>query len=131
MTATSTAPLFDLFVPRPTTWIVLNGNKGNHWSVDHKLKKAWATATMAAAANAKLPRRLEPALLAVQFIFRTVRIRDAGNFEPTLKPIVDHLVKALHCWPDDDERYLTIHTSLVVDAQHVEGVRLVAHHRPT
>lgn len=99
-------PTYEIVVPAPTIKPVrkrktgklftrkpwLNSNDRDHWRVTNPIKKAWRENAYKAAAEAGLPMGLE--YVRVDYYINKTRngSYDAGNYYPTIKPIVDGLV---------------------------------------
>lgn len=90
-------------IPAPCDW--LNANKREHWRVKADKVSEWRAAGCRAASQAKLP-TLSRAHINAVLHFRDNNRRDAHNWYPTLKALVDGLVDH-GLLADDSTRYLT------------------------
>lgn len=84
-------PDWTLTIPAPAKWI--SSNDRIHWREKAARTKGWRDAAQVHARQAKLPTGLERVRIDAWLRFKTLRIRDAGNYADTLKAIVDGLVK--------------------------------------
>lgn len=78
-----------LSIPVPGDWI--NANDHRHWAKQAALVRTWRAASYMAARGAKLPKGLAKVRIDARLRFRTSRHRDAPNYHPTLKAVVDGL----------------------------------------
>lgn len=88
-------------IPAPAPW--LNANQ-THKRRPDKLIRLWRDAGLVHARYARLP-KLQRAHILAELRFGDNRRRDAGNFYPTLKALVDGLVD-YRLLPDDSDDYL-------------------------
>jgi crossover junction endodeoxyribonuclease RusA len=80
-----------LEIVAPCEWINTNGR--DHWRVRNQRTQLWRNAARTYARQAKLPRSRIPHIAIEALLhFRDNRRRDAHNYMPTLKAIVDGLV---------------------------------------
>lgn len=124
-------PLFVLFIPRPGPWLTMNDSHGNY-HVKTRTKNLWRQATWGWGTRAGLAvmKAQPPAVISSTFVFTTNRVRDPENWHPTLKVIIDYLVKEFALWPDDNPKYLTkSEPQCTVDRKRGAGVLLVARRR--
>ena len=94
---------WSITIPAPCEWI--NANKREHWRTTADKVAEWRTAGCAAATQAKLP-TIKRAHIDAVLHFRNSARRDAHNWYPTLKALVDGLVDH-GLLADDSTRYLT------------------------
>ncbi len=95
---------FVMEVPRD---LLLNSNDRPHWSKRHRLEQHLQVQSgyAARAAMGREPVRFERAEMWVRMLYPDRRHRDDHNLMPTVKPIVDGLVKA-KVIPDDRRQFL-------------------------
>lgn len=97
-----------LVFPQPTRPITLNDR--NHWAATARIMKAWKHATWThALTTGRSPseRSRPPCQVLVSFPVTTTRGRDAHNWMPTVKAIIDGLV-LVDVWPDDTGEWVTV-----------------------
>ena len=89
--------------PQPEKLINLNDRL--HWSVRSRLTRAWRTTTGWAALQLPKTCRPMPGPILVDIVLPVTRMgrRDAHNYAPTVKAIIDGLVDA-RVVPDDNTR---------------------------
>lgn len=102
---------YALHIPAPREWI--NANRRDHWAARAELVRTWRSAAYYAAVQARLPKGLAKVRIDAVLRFRTNRHRDAPNYHPTLKAVVDGLATSKRpgspgygLIPDDTEQYL-------------------------
>lgn len=105
-----------LAFPAPADRLSLNAR--THWRTQRRQSGAWKQAAELYARDVanrtRLVRPLGRSIVHVEFVVATNRRRDADNAMPTVKPIVDGLVRA--GWFTDDTADLIAHrVSFVVD----------------
>lgn len=89
----------------PPGMLLLNANQRLHWSEKGRRVKALREASMVLARNARVP-LLKCARVVVEYQPpRKSRARDAGNWAPTGKALIDGLRDA-RVLPDDDSSHL-------------------------
>jgi crossover junction endodeoxyribonuclease RusA len=89
----------------PPGMLLLNANQRFHWSEKNRRAQTLRQASMVLARNARIP-RLERARIAVEYQPpRKSRARDAGNWAPSGKALIDGLRDA-GVLPDDDSSHL-------------------------
>lgn len=91
-----------LTIPAPAPW--LNANDRGHWSKRSGLTRVWRETAQILARQQRLPGLGKVCIEAV-LSFPDKRRRDAHNYYPTLKAIVDGLVDH-GLIPDDSAQYL-------------------------
>lgn len=93
-------------ITAPCAWI--NTNQREHWRPRAERTKMWRDAGHVHAVKAKLPKLGEAGKVHVfaELHFRDNRDRDAHNYMPTLKAIVDGIVTDYGLVKDDSSRYL-------------------------
>lgn len=124
--------LFTLSIPQRGIDL-LTMNKQLHRMQRHRIHNDWKEATTVAVGRLRPPAGgFPPAWLEWEIHFKLHRVRDPHNYEPTLKPIVDHLVKHFKFWPDDNPEFLSSGSpELRVGGRDcVEGVIIRAYARP-
>ncbi len=84
------ARVWTLRIPAPVTWI--NANERMSPLAKSMLVREWRGTARVLALAAKLPRQIPHVHILATLHFRDDRRRDAANFQPTLKAIVDGLV---------------------------------------
>lgn len=94
--------VWTLEIPAPCDWI--NANQREHWRTKADKTLEWRTAGCRWAAVAKLP-TLSRAHILARLHFHTARRRDAHNYYPTLKALVDGLIDH-GLLADDSTQYL-------------------------
>lgn len=80
-----------LVIPAPCDWV--NANYRGHWAPKAKLVKKWRQTTVVYARQARLPVGLARVRIDVMLRFTTRHRRDAANYEPTLKGVIDGLCR--------------------------------------
>lgn len=123
VSAPSTTPQqWRIIIPTPPEgFLSLNKVNRGHWSVSRRIARAWRTAAYQAAQIHRLPTGLARVRIEVVLRFPDRRLRDASNYESTVKPIVDglgprrvyrdkhgklHVDLGYGLIPGDDARYL-------------------------
>lgn len=93
VSAPSTTPRqWRIIIPTPPDgFLSLNKVNRGHWSVSRRIARAWRTAAYQAAQIHRLPTGLARVRAEVVLRFADRRVRDAGNYEATVKPIIDGL----------------------------------------
>lgn len=86
-----TAPRWPLVIPAPCDWA--NSNQRQHWAAKARLVKQWRAETVNRARAAGLPTGLGRVRIDVMLRFTTRHRRDALNYEPTIKGVVDGLCR--------------------------------------
>ena len=94
---------WQLAMPAPCRF--LSANHRHHWALEAQLVKEWREAAHWHAKRAKLP-HLAACHIEATLRFPDRRRRDAGNYAPTLKAVVDGLVD-YGLLPDDRHELLT------------------------
>jgi hypothetical protein len=90
-------------ITAPCNWI--NANERDHWRVRAQKTLEWRTAGARYAGWAQLP-TIAHAHITAELHFRDNRARDAHNYYPTLKAIIDGLVDH-GLLADDSTQHLT------------------------
>lgn len=85
------AERWTLVIPAPCDWA--NSNQRQHWAAKAKLVKAWRAETVARARAAGLPTGLGRVRIDILLRFTTKHRRDALNYEPTIKGVIDGLCR--------------------------------------
>ena len=98
-----TGRTFTLSIPAPAGWLSSNHRRDRRAETGDR--QAWREAAGWRARQAKLP-KLERIHIVAWLSFGDKRRRDAHNYMPTLKAIVDGLVD-VGVLPDDDDKHLT------------------------
>lgn len=107
-----------LEIVAPCEWINANGR--DHWRVRNQRTQLWRNAAHVYAQQARLPRsRLDHITIEALLHFRDNRHRDAHNYMPTLKAIVDGLVD--HGLIRDDSTEHLTGPDIRMGGQRVEG----------
>jgi len=118
----------DLWLPRMgLDW--LNENVERSWPLQYRIRKEWANLTMAMVKQPLMPHAPWPkALIQPVFKFKTARRRDPINFMPTVKPIIDQLVR-MGYWRDDTPEFVDYGTPSAVEQVKEDGVHLFIYER--
>lgn len=93
-----------LTITAPCGWI--NANQREHWRVKAEKTKLWREAARTWARSERLPTGLDCVHIDALLHFRDSRRRDAHNYMPTLKAIVDGIVDH-GLIPDDTTLHLS------------------------
>jgi hypothetical protein len=99
-----TARTWRLAITAPARWV--NANARMHYHAKARLTRAWRKAGRDAAAEHNLPRGLVRVHILVVMRFGDRRGRDAGNYQPTLKAVVDGLVADYGLTADDSTAHV-------------------------
>lgn len=92
-------------IPAPCNWI--NANDRLHWRKKADLTALWREVAGWAVKQHRPATRLQYAHVDVVMWFRTSHSRDAANYHPTVKAVIDGLVKDGGMLPDDSDEYMT------------------------
>lgn len=98
----------------------LNLNDRTHWAVKARATREWRRAAFYAAKNVGLHSHTYPYQVRVCFPVRTTHKRDASNWSPTIKAIVDGITDSGQFWCDDNTDWVE-----VMDPTFVKGASLV------
>jgi len=85
------AERWTLLIPAPCDWV--NSNSRMHWAPKAKLVKEWRRTTVLRARQANLPKGLGRVRVDAMLRFTTRHHRDALNYEPTMKGVMDGLCR--------------------------------------
>jgi hypothetical protein len=105
----------------------------SHWQRVYRQRRDWADLTNVALLQAKLKltKPLPPVWVHPIFTFGVTRTRDPINFMPTVKPVIDTLVRH-GWWPDDNPRYVDYIAPVAVIVKGcLENLTLRFYERPT
>lgn len=75
---------------KPVGWLTTNNTRTMHWSKEARIAKAWRDAAFNAY-RGRVPANLGRVRFAGQLVFADRTRRDVGNFEPTVKRLIDAL----------------------------------------
>ena len=85
------AQRWPLVIPAPCDWA--NSNQRQHWAARARLVKQWRAETVNRARAAGLPTGLGRVRIDVLLRFTSRHRRDALNYEPTIKGVIDGLCR--------------------------------------
>ncbi|MGY0232784.1 hypothetical protein [Longispora urticae] len=120
--------IFQFHVPLPERainqplWLSLNDRA--HWTKNGVLKKYFRSSGYERALDAEIP-RLDRAWMVAVLSFGDRRRRDAHNYMPTVKAIVDGAIDAGVL--DDDDNTRLVGPDLRVDPGRARGVHLITY----
>lgn len=105
----------------PTAPLSINQERNMHWADRGRRLKPWRELTWAAAVNAGLAATVagRPARITVHLPVQGALRRDPHNFVPTVKSVVDGLVRA-GVWPDDGPEWVTVTEPVLWHESHAE-----------
>jgi len=99
-----TARTWRLTITAPAAWV--NANARTHYHAKARLTRAWRKAALAAADERQLPQGLGKVHILAVMRFADRRTRDAANYHPTLKAVVDGLVADYGLAADDSTAHV-------------------------
>lgn len=95
----------ELILTIPRTWW-MNANDRIHWAKRRQLTANLRVRARVAAMQDRLPRGLDRVHITAHITYPDRRVRDVGNAAPTVKALVDGIVRDHGLCPDDDDSHV-------------------------